>query len=432
MTFLQPHLDSNGQPDNDASASSLYQWIEGLRESPIDYGIPSDKVRDVLSLLNHFFPKPEKGERLCPLRISSESASKESLRRIVPLEIHLASGKSPILVGDAPNAMGYIFSVATPPGASPPNFQDYLLPLVACYAWAIFLLFIWPHEAEDPVLTNVPSELSLIYLPTNNPGALTFCLGAMWSGGDPANAMDAGSIEDDEDEMDRWTRKQMVNPLFSASSLGLDPTWGPNIKRIAARRLNEYILGQKNNISSQTPFLQPIFDAILSNIPGLPQGIAGLSEYIQAISALIKTELVQPLATVVDPYFLISHSKLSPRLVELLDVVIDEAREDSDNPKLILALQKLLEFYVTPHILDPVKRLELIPGPQTKPTVETVAKGVSILVPAVKDKLASLSHHLNNTHESSDDSTRFIELNYFIANNQSYTRSSELFPLYAL
>ncbi|KAM0229087.1 hypothetical protein ACHAPO_010242 [Fusarium lateritium] len=432
VTFLQPHLNSKGQPDINASASSLYQWIQGLRESPIDYGIPSAKVHDVLSLLNHFFPKPEKGERLCPLRISSESGSKESLRRIAPLEIHLASGKPPILVGDAANALGYIFSVATPPGDSPPNFEDYLLPLAACYAWAVFLLFIWPHKAEAPVLTNVPNELSLIYLPSNSPGALTFCLGAMWSGANPANAMESGSIEDDEDEMDRWTRKQMVNPLFSASSLGLDSTWGPNIRRIAARRLNEYILGQKNYNSSQTPFLQPLFDAILSNIPGLPPGIAGLSEYILAISTLIKTELIQPLATAIDPHFLISHSMLSPKLMELLGVVIDEARVNADNPKLIKALQKLLEFYVTPHILEPVKGPELIPGPQTKPIVDTVAKGAIVLIPAVKGKLTSLFHHLNNTHESSDGDTRFIELSYFIPNSQSYTRSPELFPLYAL
>jgi hypothetical protein len=51
-------LSDDGRP----GACFFTEWIQGLRLSPNDYGIPPDRISDVTSLLDAFFPAPAKGD----------------------------------------------------------------------------------------------------------------------------------------------------------------------------------------------------------------------------------------------------------------------------------------------------------------------------------------------------------------------------------
>jgi hypothetical protein len=81
----------------------------------------------VTSLLDAFFPTPAKGDRISPTRIKSESSFLDSLRKIVPIKVGFGLSNTLVPISDAPNALGYIFSVANPPSTGSPTFDSYSL-----------------------------------------------------------------------------------------------------------------------------------------------------------------------------------------------------------------------------------------------------------------------------------------------------------------
>ncbi|KAK8017874.1 hypothetical protein PG993_014200 [Apiospora rasikravindrae] len=232
----------------------------------------------------------------------------------------------------------------------------------------------------------------------------------------------------------------MVQPLFTAGGSPpdpLDPSWGlvgPDLRRVMARRLNEYILGKPDNNSTATPFLDPLFSGATLTGPGIP-AVPGLAEYIKVVGAMAQVDAKQPVATIVDPDALISHSILNPKLMDLLYGLVDMVvnSELADGVKLLSAAQKLVQFYITPHVLLPDSNQELPMGQTSNLVVEPLKETLPvILLPAIRKKLHSLWYHLDNSYESANDNIDYIELRYHIDNNQTYTRCPELFPLHAL
>lgn len=450
-SFLKPRLDSQGQPDYAATVSSFWQWIQSLRQSPLDYGIPLDHVDDVVRLLDAFFPQAPPGTVIYPTRISSDFGNPESLRKMKPVAVKSGLNKDSLLIADAPNALGYIFSVQKAASSADHVhvvFDEYLLPLAVSYAWALHLAFLLPSTAPTATLTNVPTEASLVYCPSrvddtfssssssssasaSSPGAPAFCLGATWSGADPADAHGAGFRSNDEDEMDRWRRNVMVNPLFAGNPAASKSTFGASLRRTLARRLNEYILGKKGNDAQATPFLNPLFSASVLKIPGMPD-LPGLSEFIQAMGILMASEGV--LFPPIDPEDFISHKTLSPILMGHLYSIVDNIQTHRDDPiSLFQNVQALVRFYITPHVLDPLSLQEVPLGPKSKPLVDGLAMTLpSALLAPIKQKIDSLRCHLDNTYESGDAKIEDVERLYFIENNTSYTRSAELFSLFTL
>lgn len=433
-SFLKTPLDSQNKPDYKAAILSFTQWIQGLRQSPHDYGIPQDRIKDVIKLLDAFFPQPEANQRIEPRRIRSESGAPVSLRRIVPVEVQLGPKNASLLISDAPNALGYIFSVVAPLSPETSTFENYHLPLAVCYAWFIYLAFLWPTSSPACVITNVPNEACVMYLSGSVnraiPGPI-FYLGHTWSGADPADAYGAGMKINDETEMDRWRRGYLVESAFARDSTAQIPNWAPSGRRIAARRLNEYILGKKGIDPQATPFLEPLFAGNLLKLPGTSDNI-GLPEYIKAVSTMVMADAKQPLATTTEPDFLISHSKLGPVLMELLYTMVENLPTIADQAKLLDNLQKLVRFYITPHVFDPTLAQELPLGQLSKPLVDGLASALPILLlDGMQKKLQSLKCHLDHVHESKDDKIRFIEESYFI-DNKSYGRCPEAIPVYTL
>ncbi|KAG5932726.1 hypothetical protein E4U53_001210, partial [Claviceps sorghi] len=436
-SFPKPSLDAQGQPDYAATVSSFWQWMRDLRQTPGDYGIPSAHVPDVERLLDVFFPVTPPHAPMYPTRISSRVGHPASLRVMRPVEVQPNPSKDPLLVADAPSALGYIFSVQ---GAAA-GFDEYMLPLAVCYAWALHLAFLRPCSAPaaTATLTNVPAEASLVYCASHPDGASSssaapaFCLGATWSGADPADARGAAVQSDDEAEMDRWRRKNMVDPLFAghANPAAPSPLLGPSLRRILARRLNEYILGkQDNDDDDATPFLRPLFSAGVLSIPAAP-GLPGLSQYIQAMGALIKTEGV--LFPPVDPEDFVCHTTLGPVLMDHLYSFVDKLHDPVDDPSFAQNVQALVRFYVTPHVLDPVSLKEVPLGPKSKAIVDGLATALPPqLLVAMAQKTRSLWHHLGNGFESSDVAVQRVEARFHIENNMSFTRSAELFALLAV
>ncbi|KAL2859431.1 hypothetical protein BJX68DRAFT_252359 [Aspergillus pseudodeflectus] len=433
-SLLKPALDSAGNVDYPAAARRFSQWIRDLRQSPADYGVPFERIKDVQKVLDTFLPVPAEGQPVQPRRINSHQGFPASLRQIVPVEVQFGPQNATLPIVDAPSALGYVFSFATPPaGAEKLTFDGYYLPLSVYYAWFLYLAFLWPASSPTPVITNVPREACLLYLPESlQTTAPVFCFGAIWSGADPADAEGAGLIWDDEAQMDLWRQEHLIVPLFARNLTVQMPDWTPTVRHTAARRLNEYILGKKGIDSTATPFLDSLFTGVLPKLPGLGDS-AGLAEYLEAVSLLVKVDAKQPLGVSTSPDFLIAHSKLSSQLMGLLYALVDSLTNLEDIPKLLQNIQALVRFYVTPHVFDPITDQELPLGEQSSPVVETLMAALpALILEPMRKKLKSLYCHLYSLYESTDDQIRYVERSYFIDQRKSYARAPEALPAFAL
>jgi hypothetical protein len=259
-----------------------------------------------------------------------------------------------------------------------------------------------------------------------------FCLGATWSGADPADPYGAGLKTDDEAQLDMWKADHLTRPTIALNPAPQIPDWTPKVRRTAARRLNEYILGKEGNDSNVTPFLDPLFRGFLPQLPEFGDNI-GLREYIEAISVIVKTDAKQPQAVSTEPNLLVSHSTLSPKLMEMLYTIIDALPSLTDPINLLEHIRELVRFYVTPHVFDPINQQELPLGAQSKLIIDPLAASLpAALLDSLGKKLRSLNCHLHHVCESTDDQIRFIEALYFIEDNKPYGRGSEAFPAYSL
>ncbi|KAK8041570.1 hypothetical protein PG994_014577 [Apiospora phragmitis] len=107
---------------------------------------------------------------------------------------------------------------------------------------------------------------------------------------------------------------------------------------------------------------------------------------------MVKVESSRFDATIIEPDFLIAHSLLSLTLMDLLYGVVDTMEAVADAVNLLPAVQELVRFYITPHVLDPVSSKELPLGQNSKPLVEGLALSLpALLLPSVQKKLHSLS-----------------------------------------
>lgn len=427
------HSDRSGQSK---ISKFITEWIQGLRESPAEYGIPPHREVDVTRLLDAFFPAPSaSGDGIVPIRIRSAPGFPDSLRRISPVEVRFGPNDTLVPIADAPNALGYIFSVVRPPDAGNPTLESYLLPLSIFYAWLLYAVFLEPVSSLGPVITNVPVEACLMYLPGSlgASSAPIYFLGATWSGADPGDAEGAASTENDERQMDLWTNCSLVQPALNLNPNAHLPELSPGTKKIAARRLNEYILGKTSSPESPVPsFLSPIFNDIFPPIPGM-EGEIGLREFVFALSLLVKADAKQPLGVAVEPDLLIANTKLEPRLMDLLLPFVDCLVGVIDPAKLTMMVQKLVQFYITPHVIIPVSNLELPLGPQSKAILDPLALSLpGLLLPKITEKLESLRRHIQHEYLSTNDQERFIERKYFIADTSPYGRLAETAPVFVL
>ncbi|GES63934.1 hypothetical protein ATEIFO6365_0008000400 [Aspergillus terreus] len=375
-SLLKPALDSAGNVDYPAAVRRFSQWIRDLRQSPADYGIPLERIKDVQKVLDVFLPVPAEGQPVQPRRINSHQGFPASLRQIVPVEVQFGPQNATLPIVDAPSALGYVFSFATPlPGAEKLTFDGYYLPL-SCFASARYGL----------ALTQ-PTQKAL---------------------------------------------KHLIIPLFARNPTVQMPDWTPTVRRTAARLLNEYILGKKGSDSTATPFLDSLFTGVLPKLPGLGDN-AGLAEYLEAVSLLVKVDAKQPLGVSTAPDFLIAQVKLSSQLMGLLYALVDSLTNLEDIPKLFQDIQALVRFYVTPHVFDPITDQELPLGEQSSPVVETLMAALPALVlEPMRKKLKSLYCHLYSLYESTDDQIRYVERSYFIDQRKSYARATEALPIFVL
>jgi hypothetical protein len=210
------------------------------------------------------------------------------------------------------------------------------------------------------------------------------------------------------------------------------PKLTPSVRRIAARRLNEYILGKKKTDATVTPFLSPLFDGVLPEVPGA-EGDIGLREFVLGLSLLVKADAKQPFGLTVEPDLFIAHAKLGPQLMELLLAFVDSLTTVTDPTQLIAKSQQLVQFYITPHVFVPTTNVELPLGPQSKAILDPLAVSLpGLLLLKIIQKLDSLRRHLYHEYESTDDHVRFVERTYFIDEKKPYGRGAEALPLYLL
>jgi len=423
-SFVKPSLNTHGGINYVDTRTGIYNWFHGLRTSPIAYGIPKELANDVVSLLNVFFPEVTERRSIIVNRINFENMRS----RIDPIMVRFDTRATPVAIADAPNALGYIFTVATPP-MDLPTFENYYLPLAVCYSWTLYVLFLWPTLGEETSLGNVPADVCLMYRAGDKP---KFCLGSTWSGANPADAVASGATEAAESELERWRENHTINPLFIANRIYSIRPMNPTRHRLAARRLNEYILGRLDYDKVATPFLASLFTGAFDGIPGMPAKM-GLPEYNQVVGNMMKVESVQPLATILEPDFLISHTELGPKLMDSLSALLDALISSGDPSKLLTSFTKVIEFYVTPHVIEPLMKKELPLGQYSKPIIEGLVISLpTLLLESIKSKGESLRCQLERIHVSTDNKIKEVEQRYFIYEVKPYSHSAEAFPLYVL
>ncbi|TKW56003.1 hypothetical protein CTA1_11387 [Colletotrichum tanaceti] len=141
------------------AASNFTDWLDQIRQNPANFGFALAYQAPVVDLLNTFFPA---GGR--PRRFSTGPPPQAQGGQAVAHPIMVPYGNAQMGIVDGPTALGYIFSVVSPPAGPQPTWQDYFLPLAALYSWAVYLAYICSLGAQVPDIEAVPRMTCVTYL----------------------------------------------------------------------------------------------------------------------------------------------------------------------------------------------------------------------------------------------------------------------------
>lgn len=116
---------------------------------------------------------------------------------------------------DGPAALGYIFSVATPPNGA--TYGNYLVPLQVIYSRCLYLAYIRKVGAPQPVnnVADVPVMSSCIYF-RDAGNQLWFLLGSTYTLTYAANGFDTADHNAKRRLMNGWRREQILDPALQS------------------------------------------------------------------------------------------------------------------------------------------------------------------------------------------------------------------------
>lgn len=242
--------------------SNLRNWLDQIRLHPENFGFSSEFQGPVIRLLDTFFPSTGRVRRFStgrpPLLQSGPAVA-------LPVMVPYGNGQDgQMSIVDGPSAMGYIFSVASPPHGLNSGWWNCFLPLNILYSWAMYLAdirFICGSPLPRRDVYWVPYMTCLMYVERSDRPPLSF-LGhpkAMASKKSPGWAVD-----EKENRLCLDYRAQMI---YNAAELGSPslPLAAENWPARMREALIETLPGEKASLVPMEEFRKELFAGLAKN-----------------------------------------------------------------------------------------------------------------------------------------------------------------------
>ncbi|PTB36135.1 hypothetical protein M441DRAFT_151457 [Trichoderma asperellum CBS 433.97] len=196
----------------------FYTWLNTLRTEVEaasvgggtgTCGIPGDRVTYVMHLLDTFFPINGRVD------ISCHPGDYANIRDPDPVTVPWGPNNRDLKIIDGPAALGYIFSVATPPNGA--TYDNYLVPLQAIYSRCLYLAYIRKIGNPEPVnnVGDPPAMSSCIYF-RDADNQLWFLLGSTYILTYAVDGSDTADHNAKRRLMNGWRREQILNPALQS------------------------------------------------------------------------------------------------------------------------------------------------------------------------------------------------------------------------
>ena len=265
-------------------------------------------------------------------------------RCLQPVAVRLGPQATEILITDAASGIGYLFSIVNPPTGITITWSGYFMPMLVLFSRCLYLAFV-ANDGQH-ALSGVPIMANVMYLADHVPhGKLPrpFIFGATISAAPQSAARDK-VFQNHRGLTTTWRRDELLLPTLSklGKSLPLSDELlvGPLVKQ-----LHLMIIGNPQ-----------------MNDPGDPEYplIAGLDTMASSTLQKILVRKSLKKSSAVHAKGLLKDIRTRATLIGLLRQVVElrYAQDyDTENKSVISACQRLLHFYVVPHIfeVDPVQ-----------------------------------------------------------------------------
>ncbi|KAF9871808.1 proline dehydrogenase [Colletotrichum karsti] len=367
-TFQTPAIGGVAQ-----AAIEFTNWLDQIRQNPAHFGFSFAYQAPVVQLLDTFFPAGVRARRF-----STGPPPPLQAGQAVALPIMVPYGNTQMGIVDGPTALGYIFSVVSPPAGLDQTWQEYFLPLTVLYSWAVYLAYISFLGAPSTVLPDieaVPRMTCVMYLERKNLAPYFFL-------GQTKARAGRNTAQWAQDELDNKLclnyRAQMV---FNAAQFGNPPLpeasdqWQVRMRET----LFEILPGANGPLLAVEDFLQQVFSGWANNqniqalLPPLPVGfgvvdmLADLQRLLLAVTIAAWVNAGTPMSW--PPGNMASANRLrnahtQQAMRDALDALVD-AQTAGQTPLQMTPLWiKLLELYIVPIIRVPPNTL---PNPTFPP-----------------------------------------------------------------
>ncbi|KAF1840929.1 uncharacterized protein K460DRAFT_359472 [Cucurbitaria berberidis CBS 394.84] len=389
--------------DLKADIAKFHEWLKGVRNKPELHGIPAkhkDNVKKVFQALSGTdeLQAPDHLPALLPI---FETLDGQGNRNLKPLVVSFGSQDAQLLITDGASALGYLFSITSPPPHISVLWSEYLMPLLTLFSKCLFLAFVIDHTDKAYALSGVPVMANVMYL--SNEVALEnssrpFFFGATISSA-PYHKPTEVQFKHGRGLVTTWRRDHLLLPALRSHQQTLPPL-DPTLHTVLVSRLDALIRGHPNVSMSDPRY------ALDANI---------FSKSWPVRQKVLNRVSLGGTPAVVPPHRLLRDNGTKATLQELLKKMVAHVYVESfdrQDPIIHADYQKLLRFYVAPHIFPPST-----PQLPTPPEVVLVQEEVLIVdgilaslwsshSNAALDKLTYL-RYMQEKHEQPEHTTAF-------------------------
>jgi hypothetical protein len=246
---------------------------------------------------------------------------------------------------DGPAALGYIFSVATPPMVNP-TWENYYLPLLVIYSKCLYLAYITlVPGAANARITDVPIMSCVMYIRPQTEPPHSFMFGSTWTSTDYDS--DAAVLEMERRRMlDRWRRRELLEqalthvPLQQGEAMPIVPPFDPEYWKELCWIFYRDFRGRKQ--PAQVPVIQK-------------NAAANATETLRAatVATLKAAQPGLPDPKMIDVNQLANNFRtkndLQTCVLNLLHLRF-RAHYDRNSNQVLEAYQALIKYYLTPHM----------------------------------------------------------------------------------
>ncbi|KAI1177886.1 hypothetical protein F4777DRAFT_540723 [Nemania sp. FL0916] len=335
---------TGGHEDLAADVLKFYRWIEHLRGNvgPTN-GIPNDYVTSVQDLLTAFFPQMQPNDEWMPAA-RVRSVGDQGIVEVVTLaDFGTATPKERLQIVDGATALGYIFSVATPPAN--PTWLSYYLPLAALYCRFLYLAYVLDRTGgANPGVFDASADLPQMscVMYAGETHTVRYIYGATAAkipGDDPDRAAERINAPV---MLDRYRREQVLAPALNREVPGVQ------IPRYSPRRIADLATRLWTRLAVTAEF-NSLVDPLRTMATNLQTSIINIYELLPTYPP--GTLQALPLARV------FGHAVWKQALLTDLKIIVRDRflhpaayDENNLNAPVVAAWENAIKNYIAPHI----------------------------------------------------------------------------------